>query len=486
MTPEKAQALVARAAARLWSSDGARALEHLYGRGLSDATIRAARLGWVPEVEAHSQDGHPYTARGITIPWLDGDRLVLVNVRQPEGIKPKYREVYRDRPALYPGRHVIRTGKPLVIVEGELDCLLLAQELGDMAAVVTLGSAAARPDSHILGSMLAAPVWYVATDADAAGDRAAEGWPAPVRRVRPPAKDWTAAAQAGVDLRQWWQIRIPLETFLARLQRRGIRLDGVMVHPRITVGTVTGRVTYTDPALQTLTEEDRLARLAPVTEGSVFVRADYGQIEPRILHAVLHRRGLITWDAGEDLYRTLAPDGDRDAVKTAVNKIVNGGQPEPGATGRLAEFSAAVATYRAELAVDAQARGHIETLAGSTIPLGTKEPNHAGKAVNRLVQGTAADIFNAAAVAIDRALGTLGTVTFLLFDELWVECAPGDVNTVAALVRAEMMTAALALGIPLPVRVEPEPEPEEPPRFTWDQLSRWRWGPGDRERRTAP
>ena len=57
----------------------------------------------------------------------------------PRGSEPKYAEAFRDRPAIYPAPAVVRPGKPLVIVEGEFDALLLGQELGDLAAVVTLG-----------------------------------------------------------------------------------------------------------------------------------------------------------------------------------------------------------------------------------------------------------------------------------------------------------------------------------------------------------
>ena len=87
---------------------------------------------------------------------------------------------------LYPGPEAIRPGRPLVIVEGEFDALCLGQELGELAAVVTLGSASGGPTPAILGRMLAAWPWFVATDRDQAGDKAAAGWPAPARRVRPP------------------------------------------------------------------------------------------------------------------------------------------------------------------------------------------------------------------------------------------------------------------------------------------------------------
>jgi hypothetical protein len=207
MTETDALALVADAERRMWTPEGADALAYLHDRRLNDATIRAARLGVVLPL---ALPGRP---RGIVIPWFDGDRLTLVKIRQPQGVKPKYYEAFRNRdrpPSIYSDCHVIRPGRPLVIVEGEFDCLLVGQELADLAAVVTLGSASARPEPRILGSMLAASPWYIATDNDPAGDKAADGWPPVARRVRPPGphKDWTEARQGGVNLRRWWSDRL--------------------------------------------------------------------------------------------------------------------------------------------------------------------------------------------------------------------------------------------------------------------------------------
>jgi hypothetical protein len=58
--------------------------------------------------------------------------------------------------------------------------------------------------------MLAAPAWYLANDADPAGDTAASGWPARAIRVRPPDphKDWTDTDKAGIDLSRWWTYRL--------------------------------------------------------------------------------------------------------------------------------------------------------------------------------------------------------------------------------------------------------------------------------------
>jgi DNA polymerase-1 len=526
------------------SPEGADALAYLTGprRCLSLETVRIARLGWTPRA-----DGVPWQPPGIVIPWWNGPRLALAKVRTPDAWRerfpegrrpPKYVEVFRDPAALliYPGPGAVRPGCPLILVEGEFDALVLGEALGDLAAVVTLGSASAEPTPAILGRFLPAARWFIATDGDDAGGKAADGWPARARRVRTPVpfKDWTEAKAAGVDLARWWRdilagidrpelftrpelagirwgpsggdpapgidnpgrrpslealaravdsnadpytsaereaIRnepaLPanhpfpaahaLAVLLENLEARGLRIDGRTVHPRITVGTVTGRVTYTNPPLQTWPAADRLRRIGTAVAGRLFVRADYGQIEPRILHAILRRRGLIAWEAGADLYRDLIGTGDRDTAKVAVNKAINGGRPVSVASGRLAGFIKAADAYRAELVGMVKVRGHVPTMGGRTSPLPPDEVNLGGKAVNRVVQGTAADVFNRAAVRVTRALeaeGLAAAVAFLLYDELWVECDPAAAGRVAELVRAEMGAAAAADGLVIPVRIE--------------------------------
>ena len=207
----EASALVEAAAARLWSREGADALAYLTGpRRLTPETIKAARLGWTAGVRVPTRDGgRSFQAVGLVVPWFDDSgRLAKVNIVQPDGIRPKYVEAFRDpaRIVCYPGLGTIIPGCPLVVVEGEFDALLLGQTLGVTAAVVSLESASARPGPAAYEWMVTAPMWYLAMD----GDKAAAAWPASSRRVRPPEpyKDWTEAAAAGVDLARWWRDRL--------------------------------------------------------------------------------------------------------------------------------------------------------------------------------------------------------------------------------------------------------------------------------------
>ena len=204
-----ALALVEASETRLWSKDGRDLLAYLTGpRCLAESTIRAARLGWTDGVMIPRKDKEPFHATGWVIPWFNAPRLALVKIRQPEGRIPKYAEAFRDPARLisYPTTTVL-PGKPLVIVEGEFDALLLGEALGEAATVVTLGGASAPLTPAITSRFMTAPTWYTATDADPAGDKAAQAWPTRARRIRPPEpyKDWTEARSAGVNLGRWWR-----------------------------------------------------------------------------------------------------------------------------------------------------------------------------------------------------------------------------------------------------------------------------------------
>jgi len=217
LTPDSAATLVSESAQLLWSPRGDEARRYLKERGLTEDTIRAAHLGlvlktWIPKRDRNRN----YLAKGIVIPWFEHNRLVLVKIRQPPGRKPRYAQAFESDFKAYPSLDIVKPGGPLIIVEGEMDALLLGQELSGLASVLTLGSASngrlgtQRIKPSILTRLLTAPTWFIATDSDDAGEEAASSWPARARRVRPPGpcKDWGEAHSDGINLRRWWTDRL--------------------------------------------------------------------------------------------------------------------------------------------------------------------------------------------------------------------------------------------------------------------------------------
>jgi hypothetical protein len=198
LAPDAAQVLVERASLALWEPGGAAALAELHGRGLRDETIQAAGIGWCPRA-----DGVPWKPPCVVIPWYERGRLTLIKLRLiddwrmgfPEARRPpKYLEAHRNSPGLYIAAP-IQSGKPVIVAEGELDAALIAQEVGAAAGVVTEGSASGPLLPSIVSMLVAAPRWYIATDADRAGDEAAAAWaalaPGRCTRIRPDGpKDW--------------------------------------------------------------------------------------------------------------------------------------------------------------------------------------------------------------------------------------------------------------------------------------------------------
>jgi hypothetical protein len=176
---------------------------------LTAETIRRHRLGWADKIRLSRRDGDgSWTLAGITIPWIDSGRLARIKVRQTGLFRgAKYFEAFSDSPSVYPSMATIRPGAPLVLCEGEFDAALLGQELEGLAAVVTLGSASARPDPPMWLALARCSALYIALDGDPAGDDAAREWGGRAIRVRPPepCKDWSEVYATGNNrIRYQW------------------------------------------------------------------------------------------------------------------------------------------------------------------------------------------------------------------------------------------------------------------------------------------
>lgn len=225
-----------------------------------------------------------------------------------------------------------------------------------------------------------------------------------------------------------------LHSLLAHLRRRGLTVDGATIRPDVQVGTVTGRITYRNPAVQTWSRDERLSRLRP-QPGHVYVALDYAQIEPVILLNILVLRLwlALTHMPGGDIYRWFSPE-DRSLGKEMVNRIINGGSsavvdPSPQAL----RFVRAIEMFRQEWTRECRELGYVPSLFGRAMPF-PEEPNVPGKVVNRLVQGTAADIFNSAVAEIHRLQcedSLPGEITLLLFDEVWIHARTDQAERVA-------------------------------------------------------
>lgn len=248
----------------------------------------------------------------------------------------------------------------------------------------------------------------------------------------------------------------------------------------------TGRLSSINPNLQNIPvrtpigREIRKAFVAP--KGRVLVSADYSQIELRVAAALSKDEGMIeTFTKGIDLHQQTAAElfgvkledvtkEQRYAAKT-INFGVLYGMSAHGltvATGMTHEESIAfIARYfevRPKLKqyiedTKAFAREHEYT----TTLLGRKRPcpeinsnNHIisaaaeRMAVNVPIQGTAADIYKLAMIAVAPKLDDDTHLLLQIHDELIVETDKDKADTVAKILK-DTMEAAYDLGVPLAV-----------------------------------
>lgn len=201
--PPETLGFVDDCAKRLWAPEGDRARAYLLDRGLSETTIRAAKLGFNAD-ECRLPENR-YVARGITIPWLHQGKIHALNVRRANQ-EPKYLLVKGSRRGVpFPASPT--SGRVVVMCEGEFDALLLRQEAGDIVDAITVGSASDRASPEIVRCLLGAPSILVCTDCDEAGERAVRYWQSMstrVRRIRTlEGLDVTDTFLSGGNLRLW-------------------------------------------------------------------------------------------------------------------------------------------------------------------------------------------------------------------------------------------------------------------------------------------
>jgi DNA primase len=190
---------------RLFLPEGRHALAYLRGRGLSEDTIRRFGLGWTGEgrgalaadlgrdgitqdqlVDAGLMRRDDETGRAydlffnrVMFPIRDRrSRVISFGGRilgdgQPKYVNGPETVLFSTRRTLYAldlARDAVRGGAPLVVVEGYMDVIALAQA-GIGGAVAPLGTALTEEQLEELWRLAPAPI--LCFDGDAAGSRAA-------------------------------------------------------------------------------------------------------------------------------------------------------------------------------------------------------------------------------------------------------------------------------------------------------------------------
>ena len=254
----------------------------------------------------------------------------------------------------------------------------------------------------------------------------------------------------------------------------------------------TGRLSSTDPNLQNIpvrTEEGRRIREAFVVGPGydTLMTADYSQIEMRIMAHLSEDQGLIeAFRSGQDFHsitasRVFGVEADevtpemRAKIKAMNYGLAYGlsafglGQQlriEPSeARGLMDEYFqtfGGVRDYLAGVVDEARRSGYTETIMGRRryLPDLTSDNRQRREmaermALNAPIQGSAADLIKVAMLSVDAALRDRGLASRMLLqvhDELVFEVAPGERETLEALVR-EAMGGAAELTVPLDVSV---------------------------------
>jgi DNA polymerase-1 len=200
-------------------------------------------------------------------------------------------------------------------------------------------------------------------------------------------------------------------------------------------------------------------RQAVVAEkGHVFVRADLGQIEPRVLAAVSGDGALVVAARADDMYAPVAAQlgVDRPTAKVAVLGAMYGQTTGHGAQA-LRRLNAAYPVAMAYLdAADraGQAGRDLRTYGGRLILLAPadpgQEPRSSSRAAaygryarNAMVQGAAAELFKMWAVTVRARCGHLGArIVLCLHDELLVHAPSEHAETVSRLLDECLREAA--------------------------------------------
>jgi DNA polymerase-1 len=186
-------------------------------------------------------------------------------------------------------------------------------------------------------------------------------------------------------------------------------------------------------------------------DGHLFVRADLGQIEPRVLAAVSRDAALVAATAADDMYRPVAAElgVDRPTAKVAMIAAMYGQTTgHGGVAARRMRTTYPVAMGYLD-AADRSARagrdlrtygGRLLRMSGGGAPYQAKEVQAKEAARGRygrnaVIQGAAAELFKMWAVTVRARAAPLGAgIVLCLHDELLLHVPADRAEQAAALV----------------------------------------------------
>ncbi len=253
--------------------------------------------------------------------------------------------------------------------------------------------------------------------------------------------------------------------------------------------TATGRISSTEPNLQNIPIRMELGRLIRKVfvpaEGFVFVDADYSQIELRVLAHMSGDQNLIdAYRQAQDIHRMTAsqvfhiPFDEVTDLQRRNAKAVNFGivygissfglsqdlsitrKEASEYIERYFETYPGIKTFLDGLVTEAKEQGYVGTMFGRRRPVPEISSSNFMQrsfgeriAMNSPIQGTAADIIKIAMIRVNESLKQKGMRSRLILqvhDELLIEAAQDELETVKEILQREMESAA-ALQVALDV-----------------------------------
>jgi DNA polymerase I len=260
-------------------------------------------------------------------------------------------------------------------------------------------------------------------------------------------------------------------TFLTTLQ--GFLDQHGTVHSSIsTLGTVTGRWSVTEPAVQTVASGNPARSVFVPSPGNVLVSADLGQIEPRVAVGLAEERNLIPdLIDGYDVYSAAAaaifgPDYT-PAQRKKIKRVILGTLYAAGVTtlvkqakyldGWIDANSKSVSEVRDQWKKAApeiesyskylQGLPIVKLESGRYVP---QDPERLYKAINSACQGTARDVLMERLIKISERYDEMLLMTF--HDEILMDVPIARLEEVISFVRRVM--EAGYNGIPTPTDIE--------------------------------